>query len=136
MQLQLKHVALAALAASPVLSQTTSTCDATGTFDGTVTFCDDPALGTTYNHDFTQGPSDKFNDIDPWGGKNIKYDGDGMHLPCTKTGDYPTKLSSFYIFYGKVEVVMKAAPGAGIISTLVFQSDVRDEIDLVGSHSI
>ena len=31
--------------------------------------------------------------------------------------------------FGHVEVVMKAAPGAGIVSTLVLQSDCLDEID-------
>lgn len=32
--------------------------------------------------------------------------------------------------FGKVEVTMKAAPGAGVVSTLVLQSDDLDEIDM------
>lgn len=32
--------------------------------------------------------------------------------------------------FGKVEITMKAAPGAGIVSTLVLQSDTLDEIDM------
>lgn len=32
--------------------------------------------------------------------------------------------------FGKVEITMKAAPGAGIVSTLVLQSDDLDEIDM------
>lgn len=31
--------------------------------------------------------------------------------------------------FGKVEVVLKAAPGAGIVSSFVMQSDDLDEID-------
>jgi beta-glucanase (GH16 family) len=31
--------------------------------------------------------------------------------------------------FGKVEVAMKAAPGAGIVSSVVLQSDTLDEID-------
>jgi hypothetical protein len=39
--------------------------------------------------------------------------------------------------FGKVEAVVKAAPGAGIVSSVVLQSDDRDEIDWewVGSDS-
>jgi beta-glucanase (GH16 family) len=32
--------------------------------------------------------------------------------------------------FGKVSITMKAAPGAGIVSTLVLQSDALDEIDM------
>lgn len=41
----------------------------------------------------------------------------------------PSLLSKKYIFFGRVEMEMQAAPGGGIISTLVLQSDDLDEID-------
>lgn len=37
--------------------------------------------------------------------------------------------SAWTIFYGKVEVVMKAATGQGIVSSIVLESGVLDEID-------
>lgn len=42
---------------------------------------------------------------------------------------HPTLVSNFYIMWGKLEMTMKAAPGAGVISSLVLQSDDLDEID-------
>ncbi|KAH8164766.1 hypothetical protein CIB48_g3475 [Xylaria polymorpha] len=41
----------------------------------------------------------------------------------------PQLISLFYIMFGRVELTMKAAPGAGIVSSLVFESDCLDEID-------
>lgn len=88
-----------------------------------------PGLLETFNYDFsTSGESDQFEYL---GSKaNIKYDSNGMNMPCIKPNDAPTVGSKFYIFWGKVDIVMKAAPGAGIISSLVLQSSSRDEIDL------
>jgi beta-glucanase (GH16 family) len=37
--------------------------------------------------------------------------------------------SKWYIMFGKVEISVKAAPGAGIVSSFVLQSDTLDEID-------
>jgi beta-glucanase (GH16 family) len=53
-----------------------------------------------------------------------------VHFTVAKSGDAPTLTSVFYIMFGKVSITMKAAPGAGIVSTLVLQSDDLDEIDL------
>jgi hypothetical protein len=44
-------------------------------------------------------------------------------------GDSPTLESNFYIFFGQVSVIMKAAPGVGIVSSVVLESDDLDEID-------
>lgn len=43
----------------------------------------------------------------------------------------PTLISNKYIFFGKVEVVVQAAPGSGIITCVVLGSDCEDEIDWV-----
>lgn len=86
----------------------------------------DPALGGYYEHIFggaapgftATGSSDM-----------IFYKSDGAHFRIEKTNDAPTITSNFYIMYGKLDVVLRAAPGAGIVSSLVLLSDVLDEID-------
>ena len=60
---------------------------------------------------------------------------DGAHFRVQKSGDAPTITSDFYIMYGKVSCNLRAAPGAGIVSSLVLLSDVLDEIDWVCSLS-
>jgi beta-glucanase (GH16 family) len=56
---------------------------------------------------------------------NPTYDSSGAHFTVA------TQLTSlFYIMFGKVSITMKSAPGAGIVSTLVLQSDTLDEIDM------
>lgn len=63
------------------------------------------------------------------------YKDDGVHLRIdTPNHSGPQLTSSFYIMYGKVDVRMKTAPGAGIVSTVMLQSDTLDEIDFVCSH--
>ena len=47
-----------------------------------------------------------------------------------KSGDSPQIVSKWYIMFGHVEFVIKAAPGTGIVSSAVLQSDCLDEIDL------
>ncbi|KAF2096410.1 concanavalin A-like lectin/glucanase, partial [Rhizodiscina lignyota] len=51
--------------------------------------------------------------------------------------DGPTLQSNFHIFFGYVEMKMQAAPGAGIVSTFVMESQDLDEIDLeiIGSQT-
>ncbi|KAI0392102.1 glycoside hydrolase family 16 protein [Xylariaceae sp. FL0594] len=85
----------------------------------------DPALGKTIEVDFTKGPSDLFT---PSGGTPT-YDANGVSFTVAKSGDSPQLNSLFYIMFGRVEISMKAAPGAGIVSSLVFESDCLDEID-------
>jgi beta-glucanase (GH16 family) len=41
----------------------------------------------------------------------------------------PTVATDNYIFFGRVDVVMQAAAGAGIVTSVVLQSDCLDEID-------
>ena len=48
-----------------------------------------------------------------------------------KKGDAPTIESKFSIFFGELEVKMTTAPGTGIVSTIVLESDDLDEIDWV-----
>ena len=47
-------------------------------------------------------------------------------------GNAPTITSKKYIFFGRVEIVIQAAFGAGVVTSAVLQSDCLDEIDWVG----
>lgn len=46
-----------------------------------------------------------------------------------KETEAPTITSTKYLFFGKVDVELTAAPGQGIVTSVVLQSDDRDEID-------
>lgn len=85
----------------------------------------DTALGKAINVDFTKGAVNSFTSSG-----SVTYDSSGAHFTVAKSGDAPTLSSVFYIMFGKVSITMKAAPGAGIVSTLVLQSDDLDEIDM------
>lgn len=91
----------------------------------TATCSPDTALGKSINVDFTKGSVDSFT-----ASGNPTYDSNGATFTVGKSGDAPQLASIFYIMFGKVSITMKAAPGAGIVSTLVLQSDDLDEIDL------
>lgn len=78
----------------------------------------DTALGKAVNIDFTKGASDSFTTQGA-----PTYDSNGASFTIRKSGDSPTISSKWYIMFGKVDVVMKAAPGQGIVSSFVMQSD-------------
>ncbi|KAI2472927.1 glycoside hydrolase family 16 protein [Annulohypoxylon bovei var. microspora] len=104
-----------------VAAQTSTSCDPTKK-----TCPDDDALGTTVSIDFTKGANDLFKAAD---GTTISYDSNGAVFTINKATDAPTITSTKYIFFGKVELVVEAAPGAGIVTSFVLQSDDLDEID-------
>lgn len=85
----------------------------------------DTALGKSINVDFTKGAVNSFTATG-----NPTYDSSGAHFTVSASGDAPQLTSVFYIMFGKVSITMKSAPGAGIVSTLVLESDDLDEIDL------
>ncbi|PTB65332.1 glycoside hydrolase family 16 protein [Trichoderma citrinoviride] len=104
-----------------VLAQTWSQCNPL-----TSSGCPaDQALGMTINVDFTKGAVNSF-----VASGSPTYDSNGVSFTVARSGDAPQLASVFYIMFGRVEVTMKAAPGAGIVSSLVLQSDDLDEIDL------
>ncbi|PGH13018.1 hypothetical protein AJ80_06502 [Polytolypa hystricis UAMH7299] len=119
MKLSLKAAA-AVIASIPLVSaQTWTDCNPTKQSCPA-----DPALGGHADFDFTQGPSDRFSAVG-----SPSYDGNGAAFTVAKSGDAPTITSRFYIMFGHVEWVIKAAPGTGIVSSAVLQSDALDEID-------
>ncbi|CZS93343.1 hypothetical protein WAI453_000960 [Rhynchosporium graminicola] len=83
------------------------------------------ALGKSINVDFTKGSVNSFT-----ASGNPTYDSSGVHFTVAGPGAAPQLASVFYIMFGKVQITMKSAPGAGVVSTLVLQSDTLDEIDM------
>ncbi|KAK2074550.1 hypothetical protein P8C59_008748 [Phyllachora maydis] len=111
------------LAATVVSAQTFTECDPTKTS----TCKPDPALGGSIDIDFRNGANDFFT---PAQGTQIAYDKtSGAVFTINKVSDAPTIVSSKYIFYGKVEVVVQASQGVGVVTSFVLQSDDLDEID-------
>jgi hypothetical protein len=93
------------------------------------------ALGTDHNFNFNQSVN-----RDLWETKagSPHYDPEtGMRLQIAKQGESTTLMSKFYIFWGRVELIMRCAPGTGIISSVMLLSDTLDEVDweILGSNS-
>jgi beta-glucanase (GH16 family) len=115
--------ALAALASAALIApshaQTWSNCNPTLRSD-----CPpDSALARTVNIDFSS-KSESFTEQG-----NPTYGKDGVSFTVKQSGDAPQLTSKWYIMFGKVEIDVQAAPGAGIVSSFVLQSDTLDEID-------
>ena len=104
---------------SVVLAQTSSVCNPL-----LQTCPADPALGTSKNIDFSNGASSDFTSTGA-----PTYDSNGAAFTVAKSGDSPTIISKWYIMFGHVDFVIKAAPGTGIVSSAVLLSDCLDEID-------
>ncbi|EME39843.1 glycoside hydrolase family 16 protein [Dothistroma septosporum NZE10] len=116
-----------AISALRVAAQTSTDCNPLNS-----TCADDPALGTTFYDVYNKSVS-QF-DINYWnvtaGAQLISFDDqNGAALAIDGEGDSVTVKSNFYIFWGTVEIMMKAASGTGIISTVILLSDDLDEID-------
>lgn len=112
-------LAAAVLLGTPTAAQSYTNCNPTLRSD-----CPpDSALARRVNIDFTSA-SDSFSSQG-----NPTYDSNGVSFTVAKSGDNPQLISKWYIMFGRVEVVAKAAHGAGIVSSFVLQSDALDEID-------
>ncbi|KAM0421316.1 hypothetical protein ACHAPT_010846 [Fusarium lateritium] len=82
---------------------------------------------SSYSVDFTKGADD-----DNWesiGSADVKYTSKGAEFTINEKGDAPTIRTNWYIFFGRLEVHLKAAPGTGVVSAVVLLSDVLDEVD-------
>jgi hypothetical protein len=88
----------------------------------------DVALGTYTEFDFTTGVG-----INPnvWNSTStpINFNTSGAMFSVGQSGDGPNMNTVFSIFFGTVSVVLKAAAGDGIVSSIVMLSDDLDEID-------
>ncbi|KAL8712904.1 MAG: hypothetical protein Q9225_006860, partial [Loekoesia sp. 1 TL-2023] len=61
--------------------------------------------------------------------ENVTFGPQGAEFTFAKRYDAPTMWTNFKFFFGRVEFVVKAAPGTGIVSSMVLLSDDLDEID-------
>ncbi|KAF4979926.1 hypothetical protein FZEAL_3968 [Fusarium zealandicum] len=94
-----------------------------------------PAFGTTHQWIFNSTPSGELWETHVG---RVPYDEEkGAVLTVDKQGDSPTIRTSFYFFFGRTEIVMKAAPGVGIVSSMMWLSDTLDEVDweLLGANN-
>lgn len=115
-------VATAALVAG-AYAQSTTDCDPL-----LKTCPANPAYGNEkYSCDLTQKLCDG---LTPATGTDISdFSGKGALFSFDKPKQAPTVFSDKYLFFGRVDVEMQAAPGGGIISSIVLMSQDRDEID-------
>ncbi|KAI4145259.1 MAG: hypothetical protein L6R39_003876 [Caloplaca ligustica] len=61
--------------------------------------------------------------------ENVTFGPQGAEFTFAKRYDAPTMWTNFKFFFGRVEFVVKAAKGTGIVSSMVLLSDDLDEID-------
>lgn len=90
--------------------------------------CDNnPAIAKNFESNFKDGESA----LKGWQqtAKGAEFTDEGVVFSVKKTGDAPTIQSDGYLHFGYVEVTMKAAKGAGIVSSIVLESDDLDEVD-------
>lgn len=84
-------------------------------------------MGPSVNTDFTAGASGDWNVA----AGSISYGSNGAGFTVAKRGDAPTIETKDYFFFGTAEVTLQAAPGTGIVSSIVLESDDLDEVDWV-----
>ncbi|KAK8155291.1 concanavalin A-like lectin/glucanase domain-containing protein [Phyllosticta citrichinensis] len=124
MRPKILSLVLALSAAAPLsFAQTYSECNP---LENTNCPSDIALSSDSYTHDFRSGA-----DKSTWSetSEAITYTSAGAQFTISESGQAPTIESSWYIFFGSVSVVLKAAPGVGIVSSVVLESDDLDEID-------
>ncbi|KAI0009177.1 concanavalin A-like lectin/glucanase domain-containing protein [Xylariaceae sp. FL0662B] len=86
----------------------------------------DPALDGTITVDFSKGENKFFKEADY---TKLTYNNEGAVFTIKTEKDAPTITSTQYLFFGKVDVKLKASTGQGVVTSFVLQSDDLDEID-------
>jgi hypothetical protein len=105
-----------------VSAQTWTSCNPLNT-----TCPNNAALGTEHTFIFNQS-SAVTNTFNITNGV-LAYGAQGAEFTINKRRESPTIQSLWHIMFGSVSVVMKAATGTGVVSSIVLQSDDLDEID-------
>ncbi|OAA34043.1 Concanavalin A-like lectin/glucanase, subgroup [Metarhizium rileyi] len=86
-----------------------------------------PAFGTDHNFNFNVTPS---GDLWETTTGTVTYNAKtGAAFAINKQGDSPTIRTKFYFFFGRTEILLKVAPGQGIVSSMMWLSDDLDEVD-------
>lgn len=83
------------------------------------------AFGERIECDLTHG---KCTDITDLPGTKVSYDDDGALFSIAKDTDEPTVVTSRTLFFGRIDLVVKASPGKGIATSAVLQSATLDEV--------
>lgn len=86
-----------------------------------------PALAGSISEDFTE-ESSQFSAYQK--ADRISYTSSGLELTLAERFDNPSLKSNFYIMFGRVELIVRAASGTGVVSSVFLQSDDLDEIDI------
>ncbi|KAJ5692781.1 hypothetical protein N7462_002204 [Penicillium macrosclerotiorum] len=86
----------------------------------------DPALSTEHTWWFNQSLNENLWDMQTG---TYNYTDDGAIFAIRAENASTLLVSNFYIFFGVMEAHVKMAKGAGIISSVILQSDDEDEID-------
>ncbi|EKV20322.1 putative glycosidase crf1 [Penicillium digitatum] len=118
----LKYAAAGLAAATLVSGQTYTNCNPMKKT------CPADASTTESHHSFDFTQSSGLNQWTTTAG-TVKTGPNGAEFTVSKEFDAPTIQTDFYIFFGEVSVTMKAAPGTGIVSSIVLESDDLDEVD-------
>lgn len=86
-----------------------------------------PAMAASFDTEFKAGVES----VKGWKqtAGTLKYGEDGAEFTIAAKGDSPTIQSEGYLHFGYVEVKAKSAPGKGIVSSIVVQSEDLDEVD-------
>lgn len=121
--MQLRHLLPVAALVGFAAAQVTSECDPTKGDK-----CEpNPALGTEELFVFNSTPNGQLWETTVG---SVNYDSEnGATFTINKQGDSPTIRTKFYFFFGKIEFILKAAAGQGIVSSMMLLSDDLDEID-------
>ncbi|KAJ4134958.1 hypothetical protein NW768_004567 [Fusarium equiseti] len=86
-----------------------------------------PAFGDQkIDCDFAKGECSAFHNMIA---TEIKYNEQGALFQINTETEAPTIRSDNYLMFGRLDVVVQAAKGAGIVTSVVLQSDDLDEID-------
>lgn len=113
-------------AASLAVAQTSTDCNPLNKTCTADTALDQWTITTNFSSGGKSAFSKSWTKAD---GTTITFGDKGAIFNISKEGEAPTIETDFYIFFGKVEVTMQAAPGTGIVSSIVMESDDLDEID-------
>ncbi|KAL1640634.1 transglycosylase [Diplodia intermedia] len=114
--------ALVAFGLPSVLAQTYTDCNP---LESSSCAPDDALSSGSHTADFTQGENDQWTVT----AGSVNYGSNGAEFTIKQSGDAPTIATSWYFLFGRVEVLLRAAPGTGIVSSVVMESDDLDEID-------
>lgn len=110
------------VAASLVSAQTFTDCNPLERDCGA-----DAAFGSeAISCNLLEGACDAFHELD---GTEVEYTSEGAIFSIERVTNAPTIATDKYIFFGRVDVEIQAAPGQGIVTSAVLQSDCLDEID-------